>query len=98
MLEKNDQYLPEDPENNLNDTESNMNTDNSLIALTSADVAKRLGISVKSALRLMHKLPHANVSRNLGSTRQHLRISQETLEKYLSRKAESKESLNNDSE
>ena len=98
MLEKNDQYLPEDPENNLNDTESNMNTDNSLIALTSADVAKRLGISVKSALRLMHKLPHANVSRNLGGTRQHLRISQETLEKYLNIKAESKESLNNDSE
>ena len=98
MAETNEQYLPDEQENNLNAMEDNMNADNSLRALTSADVAKRLGISVRAAQRLMHKLPHANVSRNLESTRKHLRITQETLEKYLSEKAGGKEILNNDSE
>ena len=56
--------------------------------LTPTDVAKRLGIPERAALRLMHDLPHANVSRNLNSKRKRLRITEQTLEDYLSGRIE----------
>lgn len=52
-------------------------------ALTSADVAKYLGIPKRAARQLMRDLPHANVSWNINSTKKRLRITEQTLNDYL---------------
>lgn len=48
--------------------------------LTSKDVAQRLKISVRSAQRLMKRLPHIRVGS--GSQRECLRITDKVLEQY----------------
>ncbi len=58
--------------------------------LTPTDVAARLNVSERTALQMIHELPHINVSRDLYSTRKRIRITEQVLEDYVSGKIERK--------
>ena len=72
----------------LTNTENRVSNVTPTRVLTPADVAARLGIARRTAQQLMHELPHINVSRDLYSTRKRLRITEQTLEDYMSGKIE----------
>ena len=52
------------------------------VLLTPAEVAARLNVCVKTAVRLMKELPHISVSTDLYSSKQRLRITEQTLEDF----------------
>lgn len=58
--------------------------------LTPTDVAARLNVSERTALQLIHELPHINVSRDLYSTRKRVRVTEQVLEDYVCGKIERK--------
>ena len=84
MAEINEQYLPDEPENNLNDQSTSTSNDKTQRILKPADVAKRLDISERTAQQLMHELPHISISRDMYSARKRVRITEHTLEDYIS--------------
>ena len=54
------------------------------VLLTPEDVAQRLHVSVRTARRIFHELPTINLSENQRSSRPRLRITEDTLEKFIS--------------
>ncbi len=66
----------------LTNTENRVSNDTPTVLLTPVEVAERLNVCVKTAIRLMKELPHVSVSMDLYSSKQRLRITEQTLEDY----------------
>ena len=49
--------------------------------LTSADVAERLQVNIRTAQRIIRSMPHINIG--TGKKNEHLRITEEMLESYI---------------
>ncbi len=49
--------------------------------LTSADVAERLQVNIRTAQKIIRSIPHINIG--AGKKNEHLRITEEMLEEYL---------------
>ena len=49
--------------------------------LTSADVAERLQVNIRTAQKIMRSIPHINIG--TGKKNEHLRITEDMLEEYI---------------
>jgi hypothetical protein len=49
--------------------------------LTSADVAERLQVNIRTAQRIIRSIPHINIG--TGKKNEHLRVTEEMLQEYL---------------
>lgn len=53
--------------------------------LTPDDVAERLGVARRTAMAMMHQMPHSNIG---GKERKRLRVSEEALDAWVISRAE----------
>lgn len=90
MAEINEQYLPDEPEKNLNDVENDVHPTRDPDLLSTKDVARILCVCEKTALSIMKELPHICISQNLLSARKRILITVQTLNDFLEGRIERK--------
>ena len=90
MKENNNQPFPKSARSMTSREEINDDVVIPLKPLSQADVAKRLGISERTAMQMMIELPHVVISRDLYSSRKRVRITEQTYNDFMRGKVERK--------
>ncbi len=78
----NHQHLPEESQARLSDQNECRNTEISSDLLSPEEVAKRLGVCVKTATSIMKELPHISISKNMYSGKKRIRITEKTFSDF----------------
>ncbi len=82
MSMTNNQHLSEESQTNQNDQKERKNPEISSDLLSPEEVAKRLGVCVKTATSIMKELPHVSISKNMYSGKKRIRITEKTFRDF----------------